>query len=563
MAKKILAWSESAQQFYREIGKREDGKPVRFYLGAVEKLATANVARLEALWKSVESRWEQRYLDDPHEASPFPCWDAVTIQLGKAIGKGEYTIQLEFDDDPDDLETARRIAEMRLYFPMIQVTVADEDSLQQGMEAMQEMAPQLVEEEAERHKRNMRIIKDVTERYGGKVPTKETLHDALDAYKEWIEQEFVDVAGRTTQTGVKQGERADRIKRHVKDMPLSDFGIPEIEAIIDYWRKRPKKPDYSDKRPKKAGKRRDRPRKKEQSPYSFTVCKHTIRLFKHFLKWLHRNPAFPWKRPIDLELERTNVVQDKETKIAVDVYTKEELAILWTHATFIERQFLLLALNCGFSISEIGTLDWSMFDGDYIKRIRPKTKVYGEFLLWDITKQALGLSKKKGLVFTTANGLGLLEPTKTNKRGAKIPNTWYRLLRRVRKFHPDFKKLGFHHLRKTSGNLMRQFSDGETMAVHLCHGKPVKTDALAGLYSNPVFPRVFEAQRRVYDYLVDIFTPLEQVELPRKISPATIQQIRAMKKSGIKTAKIAEVLGVNIQTVRRYAKQPSSRPTVK
>ncbi len=354
----------------------------------------------------------------------------------------------------------------------------------------------------------------------------------------------MDVNGRTTQTGVKQAERAERIKRHAKNMPLSSFGIPEIDAIIDYWRKRPKKKNQKKGQGKLA-----------TEPYSFSLCKHTIRLFKHFLKWLHKNPAFPWKKPIDLELDRIKVVPDKETKISVDVYTKEELRTLWTHATLIERQFLLLALNCGFSISEIGTLDWSMIHGDYIKRVRPKTKVYGEFLLWDITKAALGESKKSGLVFTTERGLGLLEPTKTNQRGARIPNSWYRLLNRVTRLTTPIKRLGFHHLRKTSGDLMRKFSDGETMAVHLCHGKPVKTDALAGLYSNPVFERVFEGQRRVYEYLADIFTPLEQVELPRTISPATIRQIRAMKKNGIKTKKIADVLGVTEDTVRRYARK--------
>src|SRR5262249_2704541 len=149
------------------------------------------------------------------------------------------------------------------------------------------------------------------------------------------------------------------------------------------------------------------------------------------------------------------------------------LRILWAHATVVERRYILLALNCAFSISEIGTLDWSMIEGDYIKRIRPKTKVYGEFLLWGVTKEALG-ERKKGLVFRTKNGVGLLEPTEKNNRGAKIPNAWYRLLDRVERSHPGFKRLGFHHLRKTSGDLMRKFSDGETMAVHLCHGKPVK-----------------------------------------------------------------------------------------
>ena len=37
------------------------------------------------------------------------------------------------------------------------------------------------------------------------------------------------------------------------------------------------------------------------------------------------------------------------------------------------------------------------------------------------------------------------------------------------------------------------------MGVFLRHGKPVKSDSLAGLYSNPVFPRVFEAQDRLWE----------------------------------------------------------------
>jgi hypothetical protein len=59
----------------------------------------------------------------------------------------------------------------------------------------------------------------------------------------------------------------------------------------------------------------------------------------------------------------------------------------------------------------------------------------------------------------------------------------------------------------------------------------------------------------VYEYLADIFTPLEQVDLPRTISLATVRQIRAMKTGGIKTKKIAEVLGVSEDTVRRYARK--------
>lgn len=539
MAKKILAWSESAQQYYREIGKRLSGKKSpRIYLGADEKQALVNAGRLEALWKGVERRW-QEFSDLGIADTPYPCWDEITLMLAKAIGKGLYTIELDLDDPP--AEVAGKVAALFTYFPMIQVTLADKEKLAEGNREWQAEQEMLAEEERQRHQRTMRSIKGQAESFGGKIRTQETLFDALDAYKEWIEKEFVDVTGRTTQTGVKQAERAVRIKRHAKDMPLSDFGIPQIDAIIDYWKKRPKKPLG-----KKMG---------AGDPYSFTLCKHTIRLFKHFLKWLHKEPAFPWKKPVDLELDRISVIRDKETTIGVDTYTKEELKVLWGQATLIERQFMLLALNCGFSISEIGSLDWSMIHGDYIKRIRPKTKVYGEFQMWEITKQAMGEPKEKGLVFTTASGKGMLEPTARNHRCAKIPNTWYRLLNRVCKFDTTFKRLGFHHLRKTSADLIRKFSNGETAGVHLCHGKPVKTDALSDIYSNRDFVKVFEAQKRVYEYLADIFTPLQEVELPRKISPATIRQIRAMKRNGIKTKSIADALGVTVDTVRRYSRK--------
>jgi hypothetical protein len=39
----------------------------------------------------------------------------------------------------------------------------------------------------------------------------------------------VDVGGRTTQTGVKQAERAERLKRHAADTPLSDFGLIRLK----------------------------------------------------------------------------------------------------------------------------------------------------------------------------------------------------------------------------------------------------------------------------------------------------------------------------------------------
>ncbi len=94
MAKNILAWSEAAGQFYREIGKKPNGKAIRFYLGDDEKKATANVLRLEALWDGVETRWSELASGNVAD-SEFPCWDDVTIALGRAIAKGEWSITLD------------------------------------------------------------------------------------------------------------------------------------------------------------------------------------------------------------------------------------------------------------------------------------------------------------------------------------------------------------------------------------------------------------------------------------------------------------------------------------
>ena len=212
-------------------------------------------------------------------------------------------------------------------------------------------------------------------------------------------------------------------------------------------------------------------------------------------------------------------------------------------------------MNCGFSISEIGSLNWKEIEGNFVKGLRPKTKVYGEFKLWDMTLQALGDPKKNGPVFITKSGSSLIAPTKGNNTCAKIPAAWYRLLNRVQKHHPDFKRLGFHHLRRTAGDFIRKLSDGETMGVFLRHGKPVKTDALAGLYSNPVFLRVFHAQDSLWELLKDIFTPLEEVELPRKTSPATIREIRSLKKQGVKTKNLSELFGISPDRIRVYCRK--------
>lgn len=368
--------------------------------------------------------WKQNNMTD----DPFPWWDDVTLTLARAIGKGEWSVTVEPPEDWPQ-EVAPWLATLRSYFPMIRADVQDSGAVEEGSQPLKEVWQQDAETAEASHARVMRKIKDNATPFGGKVATRETLHDALDAYQTWIEKTFVDIEGVTTQSGKKQGERAARIRRYAKNVPLSDFGVEEIDAIIEFWRTRPRKPATK--------------AKPNGSPYAFTLCKHTIRLFKHFLRWLHKEKSFPWKKPVDLDLDRIKIVPDTETRYKIDTYSKDELGLLWQHASLFERKLLLLALNCGFSISEIGSLDWSEMDGGFIKGPRPKTKVYGELKLWDMTRQALGTPKKNGLALTTEGGQSLIAPTKGNNTSKRIPNAWNRLLDRVRKHHPEFKRLAW------------------------------------------------------------------------------------------------------------------------
>ena len=126
MGKQILAWSESAQQFYREIGKRQNGKPPRIYLTHNERAAGANVVRLEGVWQGVEDRWNDLHADGMAD-TPFPAWDETTLLIAKAVGKGLFKVVIQPPSDvKDGFDLAVLIADLRNHFPQIQINLPAE-----------------------------------------------------------------------------------------------------------------------------------------------------------------------------------------------------------------------------------------------------------------------------------------------------------------------------------------------------------------------------------------------------------------------------------------------------
>ena len=163
-------------------------------------------------------------------------------------------------------------------------------------------------------------------------------------------------------------------------------------------------------------------------------------------------------------------------------------------------------------------------------------------------------------LFSTSSGKALTSQTKGGNRGRYIANAWDRLIARVQKEHPDFRKLSFGKLRKTGGNLVRQFAGGEVFGVFMCHGHPVKTDDLSEIYSNRPFPKVFGACDAVMEYLAPMFAAVPEPFPKTKtdfrgnpgLSADTIAKIVELRAQGHKAQEVAEKLGITKKTVIKY-----------
>jgi hypothetical protein len=197
---------------------------------------------------------------------------------------------------------------------------------------------------------------------------------------------------------------------------------------------------------------------------------------------------------------------------------------------------------------------------------RPKTGIYGEWRLWPQTVQAIEWGRQRrerigdatpdAVLLVTDRGTPFLKQTTGGNRGQNFNRRWSDLTKRVRADHPDFPRRSFGKLRKTAGNLVRQFSDGEIAGVFLCHGSPVKSDDLIDLYTNRPFAKVFEVLRELEDRLKPVFD-----SAPDDLFAQPMQQYTGLQKSkriiqlheeGKTVCQIADAVGLSKTTIHRH-----------
>ena len=474
-----------------------------FYLGSDEAMARQKALLIHQLWQEVQAKGQE-------------AWTLDTLELADAIRKGDYT----------SIRNANLVTRVFTYpadHPDAYLTEAVD---------------------------------------GNRLPTTSEgggprLYQAIDDFAAWARSTFKTKTERiedstTTEYGEKLALAVERFKDAILDMPVSGFNYAAVELLANHYKARP----Y---------------RKGTTKRIAPDTVRHSLLALSRFIKWLRKNPKYAWRRPEDvadaLKFNRAKLLTDEEIadlKNGVPTFSLPELTTIWKYATQWEKVFVILGLNGAFAESECGSLRMNEIhfnnDPPAVIRIRRKTKVYGEFALWPETIDCLRwlLSKRKTESCVKDSAFLIVSENGKPLTRIRIANMWNRLIRRIHQDDPAFKRLSFKFLRKTSGQFVQDFSDGETAGVFMCRGQRVKTDDQIDRYTNRDFGKVFKANAAVRKFLQPMFDAApnpfsgDKLQGGGNISLGTIERIKRLHMDGMKPVEIAKTVGVSRATVYRH-----------
>lgn len=506
-------------KYRRTIGKFVNGNgklvPKKFYLGHDKDHAEVANLRLEKLWDRVvkkhaedresvyqwlatlqATRTQVSIRDDgayeypsfdliDQAVPPEPQWDKFSLAVADAIRKNE-PLPITADDGDKPEEYTQFYQQAREAYPDVELQPDGDEAMSLLQKGRQSYA-MLADQSSQRYHEYVKLANiEITE------PIEASLYRALDDYAVYLEKT------KKGETAKVHAGNVRRLKRSTADMPLNRLDYNALESIKHYWADRP-------------------PAKQTGKPIALDTVRLQMEMLRGFVRWLHRNSEYNWRKPEDAdEAMRLNVsgLQTPEEisglKNGVQVFSVEQLASLYRHATDHEAVYLLLGLNMGAAQAECISLRWTEIDLSgkpaTIKRVRRKSKVYGEWSLWPETiagfKWLADLQRERK---QTDSELVLWTEKGNAYTRQRIANAWNGLRKRIKKAEPEFEGLSFKHLRKTAGQLVRDASDGETAGVFLAHGHPVSTDLLSDRYSNRPFQKVFQALDQVHEVLEPMF----------------------------------------------------------
>lgn len=551
----------------------EGGKYVqhRFNLGRNAETAERIMVRLRQLWEHIEATHK------PSDTSPRPLWNSQTLWIAKEIEKGNSVVRLPPKPRDDGESYARYFHRVQAHFPFIVFMPENQEKYETGATSNLERIEGQIKQIEETALKVGNLPRKRIDRHMG------MLHEAFDAYADHIRQTKIETDENglqmTTAHGKSLIDGVARFKEHHPDVPLAEIDFDVLQQMVNHWRGRPL-------------------RKGTKRPITLRSAQNEVKHLLAFFRWLHRTTKFAWRKPEDFEDLETKVresaseIESKATVEQVATYTIDELKTLYEYATPLERCLMLLGLNCGFAPSEQGTLrlrhvslrhehpyaeklEWKTSPEDsFVKKLRNKTKVYGEWFLWDHTVRAmdwliarrkkLGEATNNSLLLVTANRHPFYRLTGGGNRNQRFSAMWASLTNRVRKdkTKEDFRTLSFGKLRKTGANMVRRMAGGEVFKVFICHGTPVESDDLADWYSNRPFAALFDTLRKIEDRLQPLWDAVPDPfgrYTQQYTSLSKVKQIKAMDQDGMPVAEIAKAVGVSRMTVYRHTSKPGEQ----
>ena len=536
--------------YRRNIGylEREGGRVTqpKISLGTAKRAAKDRLAKIAAIWQRIEA--------DAAKTGRRPFWDVISLDVAKAIGKGETEYPVErLDDRP--IVYARQVEMLAHLFPEILIRPKDEALYREGKGKTLEACAEI--EEAKRDflsigaKLENQFLSPIGAEGSHLDLTSQTLHEAFDAYVEYIGKDKFDTSERAVNdTGKTKQSMIKQLKTYLNDQSLQSLNDSDaVDELYGILRRRPITHRYKKPMAKK------------------TAC-NLIGELSQFFDWLHRSPRWEWREPLDyhkinyrpLDLESDDEAETED----IPTYSRMELRTLFEYATPLERLLLLLAINCAYGADQIGRLRIGEVQERkgvyYIKRVRKKKKVKGIHRLFAVTVQGIQWATQgredqgKAHVLLNGNGNPLWRKTKGGNRSKDIPNAWYRLLDRVQKDHPGFPRHGFNTLRDTSADMVRRIAGGEVASMHLTH-RHQSRDRNLRRYTNPPRSNLFKAQRILERKLSKAFVMDDSLWENRDhqyVTQGQIEKMRTMANDGIPVAQIANGTGVARTTVYRW-----------
>jgi hypothetical protein len=475
-------------------------KQPRFNLGTDPREALKRYRRIQDLYDD-----DCKQKDGRVDAK---LWSPRGLMYARELARGKTSILIPDPDLPRStlapsavIEYQQGVEHLRQDFPSLDIVPTDAEAWEESARKNQALVVERIRLlEAELKRMGAMLSRDA-------LPadlSTGTLHEALEASIAEINRDGEKVEGDTlTPHNIKRVERLERLKQFA-DFPLYQLNLDKCSELIGYWRTRPEP--------------------EEGTRYSKSYSEGHVKELDRFFTWLDSTELFKWTKPRGLDgVKRAVPVLAGERKLSAmtkTTYSPEQLAVLNAHATDRERLALYLGINCAMGAAEAGRvvsddihfqkvhpfakqLGVETSEADtFLRMFRPKTGVFGEWILWEpvveVLRHAVKWSKKQRTdVLCCREGGNALYNTASKNPGAAFGNMWKKLLDRVEKTDKQFPRLPFGSLRDVLPDMLRRDYSDTLASMVISHGNPCTADNLLACYANLPWGRYHAALREV------------------------------------------------------------------